>query len=242
MEKRKILKSKKFLAVIAIALMLCLIGGMGAMTYSKYATSEETGSQNATAAKWGYVISIDSNKLFGEDYKVDNTENTATVVDNGSGVAVKATGGADVIAPGTSGSIQITFSGSAEVLAQLKITANLTKEISFDNYKPVKWTITGSGISDSNNIFTTGTNYEFTKTLNAGTTISELVYTISWEWDFENDNNKDTLIGYKANNTSYDKLPANLKQADVTENKYNDISTTLEFNLIATIEQIQKNN
>lgn len=240
MEKRKILKSKKISVVIAIALMLCLIGGMGAMTYSKYVTSENTGPQNATAAKWGYVISIDSSNLFGTDYIKGSTTNTATVVEKGTGVAVKATGNTSVIAPGTSGSIQIRISGSAEVLAQLKITANLTSEISLDTYKPVKWTITGDGIDNSNNIFTTGNEYEFANTLNTGAS-NNLVYTISWEWGFENDNTKDTLIGYKANGTNYDALPAKLKNT-VEKNNYDNINLTLELDLTATIEQIQKNN
>lgn len=237
MEKRKILKSKKFLAVVSIALMLCLIGGMGTMTYSKYVTSKELGSQNATAAKWGYVITIDSSKLFGTDYTKGSTTNTATVVNKGAGVAVIATGDANVIAPGTSGSITITFSGASEVLAQLKISAKLDSEISYGDYKPIKWTINGGEFTNQTVEFGE-TDYGFTKTLDAGKSKINISYTISWEWAFEGNDTEDTLIGYKANGKSFNELPDVIKNSANSAN-YDAISTALEFSLTATVEQIQ---
>ena len=47
-------KNKKMLVAVAMILMIALVAGMGAMTYSKYITSGTTGEQTATAAKWGF--------------------------------------------------------------------------------------------------------------------------------------------------------------------------------------------
>lgn len=237
MEKRKVLKSKKFLAVIAIALMLCLIGGMGAMTYSKYVTTNESGSQSATAAKWGYVINISSDNLFGSDYKKGDAESLATVVESGNGVAVRASADSKVVAPGTSGSITITITGSAEVLAQLKIVAEIESEISCGDYKPVKWTISEDGASAEDMNFVDN-KCEKTEKLSA-TGSSSKTYTISWKWEFEGNNTKDTLIGYKANGTTYENLPEEFINPDISS-EYSAISTSLKFKLTATVEQIQE--
>jgi hypothetical protein len=62
-----IMKKKKSLVFVATALMLCLVVGMGAFTFAKYITSGNT-NQKATAAKWGFVVNVDADNLFGTKY------------------------------------------------------------------------------------------------------------------------------------------------------------------------------
>ena len=66
----KILRNKKFLTVMAMVLMVAMVVGMGTMTYARYVTSASmTNPESATAAKWGYVLSINSENLFGKQYE-----------------------------------------------------------------------------------------------------------------------------------------------------------------------------
>ena len=58
-------KNKKLFMVVAIVLMLGLVAGMGAMTYSRYATKYDAPPQSATAAKWGFVVTANAENLFG---------------------------------------------------------------------------------------------------------------------------------------------------------------------------------
>ena len=114
--KNKSRKSKKLLVVVAVILMLGLVVGMGAMTYSRYVTSGST-AQTATAAKWGFVVTVSADDLFASDYTKADGASLATKA-TGTGVAVHAsTTGTNLVAPGTTGSMTITISGSAEVLA-----------------------------------------------------------------------------------------------------------------------------
>ena len=87
MEKRK-QNAKKVTVIAAVILMFSLVIGMGAFTYAKYVSTQETGNQNATAAKWGIVISADAS-MFGTDYTKGDGAN-ATVVAGGADDAVLA--------------------------------------------------------------------------------------------------------------------------------------------------------
>lgn len=246
-KNKKTRLSKKLIAVVAIVLMMGLIVGMGAMTYSKYVTSQDTGSQTATAAKWGFVVNADASKLFGTDYT------TAGIVEKGNGVSVKAStdANANVVAPGTSGSMTVTVSGSAEVLAKVTLAGTVTSEINFAGYYPVKWSLQ----KDTADATTYDTLKELiaafnsTEEIDAGNTFNH-TYTISWEWVLEDKtdsyrNVKDTLIGYKAYGKPYDELPSNFAGVKYAEDKtlsqdsYDDIVSTMEFNLTVTVEQIQ---
>lgn len=251
-------KTKKLLAIVAMVLMVGLIAGMGAMTYAKYVTSASVPTQSATAAKWGFVITADADNLFGTDYdQTDATNKIATKVTT-NGVAVNASGDTNVVAPGTTGSMTISVSGSAEVLAKLTVTVGSTTDIALGDYKPVKWSITGTA---AENTVTDGTLSEVlsaltkdvtgntdtttTATISAGTSIDKS-YTISWKWAFDGDNAKDTVIGYKAMDKSYSDIKTltvgDSTVADVvaTETAYNAITTTVSFSLSISVEQIQK--
>ena len=126
----KILKSKKLITVLAMLLMVATVVGMGTMTYSRYVTQAGMpNAESATVADWGYVLTINSQNLFGKQYE-DNAVNESFAATTTDKIDVKTAGELDIVAPGTSGSMTITVSGNAEVLAQLAITvANTSKDV-----------------------------------------------------------------------------------------------------------------
>ncbi len=232
-------KSKKLLVIVAMVLMVALIAGMGAFTYSRYITSGTTGSQNATAAKWGVVVNVDATNLFSKKYALlagTGSESLAQVTTSTeSGIAVNATGDTSVVAPGATGSMTISVSGSAEVKSKLTITnSGITTEFGFPNYNPIKWTLTKTapndeGTSVTNTLVDKGTleavlhSLESFETFNAGKSY-DVTYTITWEWVLGsgNDTNaKDTLIGYKAAGKTY----ADIKDITIGTTKLGDLIT-----------------
>ncbi len=248
--KNKSRKSKKLLVIVAMVLMIGLVAGMGAMTYSRYVTSGTSGAQSATAAKWGFVVSVDASNLFGSDYKKDGTNATAKVDGTGA-VVVNGASDAIVVAPGTTGSMTISISGSAEVLAKLSITATgTTSEIHLGDYYPVKWTL-NDGVTDivsNGKLSEVVTELEGTSaTFTAGTAYDK-TYTLSWKWDLHVDeatDAKDTLIGYKAAGKTYVDVASTyvgstlLSSVVATETAYDAIVDTTSFNLTISVEQIQ---
>lgn len=250
-------KNKKMLVAVAMVLMIALVAGMGAMTYSKYITSGKTGEQTATAAKWGFVVTVNTENLFGSDYNKDGANAVAKVGGSGA-LVVNGTADAKVVAPGTTGSMTINISGKAEVNARLTIKKAddfELKEIKYDTYNPIKWTLTDGStttqyatLSDVINALS-GTS----QVLVAGTEYNKN-YTLSWEWPLEttttglngtNRNVEDTLIGFKANGTSWGDISETyvgdyqIGSAD-TEAKYNAIKTTMSFSLVVSVEQTQE--
>lgn len=213
-------KMKKCILAICMGLMIALVCGMGAMTYSKYVTKTDNGTQQATAAKWGFVITANTDKLFGTDYIKETGASSATVVTE-NGVAVKASSTANVVAPGTSGSMSIAINGSAEVRAKLTISMTSTSDIFYDGYYPIKWTI-GENTYDNLAALSAALNED--NTIEAGSTVDKNI-TISWAWAFEGqDDASDTMIGLLS------------KDEATTDKEY---SLTLSFDLSITVEQIQ---
>ncbi len=249
--ERKNNKGRALIIVVAMILMLVLVVGMGAMTYARYKTSQSTGELTATAAKWGYVITVTADNLFGTDYTAETGKEVATVESNGNGVAVKAlTSTTDnVVAPGTSGSMTIKVSGSAEVLAKLKISVKdgyseikCIYGINKDEYKPIVWTLTDKSISDP---LVSG-DFESLKsfdsvTFDAGQSI-EKEYILSWEWALDGHDLLDTVIGYKSEGKSYDTISSYSFGTDtigskVATNDYQSIVTEMSFELEISIQQ-----
>ena len=238
---------KKFVMITAMFLMIALVIGMGAMTYARYTTTKETGAQSATAAKWGIVLTVNTTNLFDKNY--DN--GTAVTADDNTGDVV-TTADNMIVAPGTSGSMTIAINGSAEVLSQLKITAEgTTEEIFFgSDYYPVKWTLTNKNddklvenkkLSDVINYLTTTAS---STKWNAGTNIDE-VYTISWDWAIGDagdsaDNQKDTAIGILAQSGDPAKTVSDVNNILGTTFEVNTtFNCEISFQLKVTVEQIQ---
>lgn len=258
MEKSRNNNSRRLMAIIAVVLMVCLILAMGAVTFAKYITSGTTGDQTATAAKWGFVVSVDASKLFGEEYK--GTGLATTTSDTGTVVVKASETGKNVLGPGTKGSMTFSINGSAEVLAQLKISIGAisgktaVEEIHVGDYYPVKWTLTKNEANVEGAVSTTLATVigklNSTTTYTPGTSSNvDDSYTLSWEWALEQgeeddakatNNIKDTAIGYKADGKAYNDVKAYLDTSVIADaTVYDNIETTMSFNLTISVEQIQ---
>ena len=245
----KILKSKKLLATVAVGLMISLVAGMGAMTFARYISAGKHTDQ-ATAAKWGFVVTVNAENLFSTDYVKGTGDYSLPTADN-NGVAINAANRS--LAPGASGSMAVNVSGTAEVLAELVIKLDVTSNIHLDNYYPIKWTLKNGSTDIVTDVTLADLQDELDELsvkINAGASL-DAAYTIAWEWAFDVDqatNIKDTLIGYKAQGVSHDKL-ANLLAPDmatykekISQANYDSaayLSYTLAFTFTATVQQIQ---
>lgn len=252
--------NKKSVFVIALLLLLVAVIGFGGYTMSKYISSK-TDSGTASVAKWGFTVSADASKLFGSNYEMKSGAASSTVTNEADAtkLTVKASNAdSKVVAPGTTGSMTFSITGTAEVKSQIavsltgndvvlkyKTSANEETPLA---YAPVKWTLK-KGASDvlvNNGSFTelqTGlkglnatldpnANYE-----NAGE------YTIEWAWAFETGsddtektlNNKlDTFLGAIANKSDTTKDGTN------TYTKAEGTFTTINFNLSISVTQLQQ--
>ena len=243
-------KNKKLFMVVAVVLMVALVAAMGTITYSRYIVSSDLDPQQATAVKWGLALSANTSNFLSSDY---SGTGLATPQAAGTGVAVKAAN--ITVAPGTTGSMTITVSGTAEVRAQLSLSiAGGYTEISATTggttYKPVKWTLTkqvGSAeaqtlVNASEDLSDIADAMTSESAVIAANTACDTVYTLSWAWALETgadaaaiaaNNKHDTAIGMYAKE-------ANLTNVNTaTGNTYTDIKPSFSFTLSATIQQIQ---
>lgn len=168
-------------AVVLLAVTLLSTGLLGG-TLAKYVTAGTT-SDTARVAKWGVTITADdTNSLFEKTYAKDDSAYSGTL-------SVEAT--AEVLAPGTSGSVVgFTVTGTPEVASRLSFTVNETnsKLTGWGSYEPVLWTLTVGGTD----VVDGGTFAALIAGLKAQTAdfapntdlASGLSYEISWEWPF----------------------------------------------------------
>lgn len=151
-------KGKKLVVLGAMAALLTLIGVSGSQTYAKYVESTDIGSQHATVAKWGYVVSENVENLFSTQYNYNTAtggdnegqDKLANVSQDDSALTVKASVSAGkIVAPGTEGYLTIDFDGFAEVDAMFSFeySSALTdfSDIYLDDYHPMKWTLAFTG-------------------------------------------------------------------------------------------------
>ncbi len=263
---KKVDRRRKTLVVMAIFLMVLLVGLMGGLTYSKYISTTTVNDTNATVASWGYVVTVDTKDLFGEEYAKDGATNSAVVADPGT-VIVSATTGKSVVAPGAKGEMTITVNGTAEVLAELTISLTLDTDIvligttkSGDTttsveYKPIKWTLTV--VDNAVTPATTTTNAYNTleeliaainvsnQSIPVGTVISK-TYTISYTWPLDStvDDDYDTALGMwaafkvgKLSGTQAEVLDKIAAQTGVTVTP-DTTNVTLQFDAAVTVEQV----
>ena len=212
--------NRKSILVIGLLLLLVAVIGFGGYTLSKYVTKKSVKDNKAQVAKWGFTVTAENNKLFGDKYsngKIAATEDKLTVKADSAGT--------NLVAPGLSGSMTFTVAGKAEVLAKVSVAMNAAgdkttiedvvlkykKGGTAGTYNPVKWTLTKKG--ETTALVNEGTlanvQTELAKLYNANTAIATELndeYTLSWAWAFENAANSDTdaldtLLGWKANGT-----------------------------------------
>ncbi|MBQ7224860.1 MAG: hypothetical protein IJX06_04855 [Clostridia bacterium] len=252
MEKKK-RKNRKPLIVVAMLLMVALVVGMGAMTYSRYVSSFNLPSQQATAAQWGYVVTANVDDFMGKKYAMDGGAATVTTADTGLVVNAKTGATKNIVAPGTKGSMSIVINGVAEVLAKftIKATVNGNKQIKLGTYMPVKWTLKEDGavLSTDYDLATVLNGTNGAKNLAPGTTLTDKTFTLEWEWvlgDNDTVNNQDTVIGMKSAGVTWANaqnaiLSGGKKVTDVVADSdaYDAIVTELDFSLTVTLEQVQ---
>ena len=185
-------KRKKVFLIATLLLALLLIFAFGTYSLSKY-VSKDSGEGNATIAKWGYKVKVDATNLFGQKYANTSKENPAQITTGDNNLVVQGTSG-EVIAPGTTGSMTISVTGNAEVLAKLTydfgessipsytITTQTTEEPETTltyTYAPVELTLQqykDSGFKTPDGNAVTG--------LDATGSEVSLYYKITWKWAF----------------------------------------------------------
>ena len=193
--------------LVAVLITTSTISG----TFAKYTTSG-TATDSARVAKFGVTVTGETaatNEMFVNEYK------------NGADITVQST--VDVVAPGTSGTMTaFDIAGVPEVDVVVKyenvaLTLENWTTTGTDFYCPLVFKVTNNTATP---VVTTvdGKNYPddkagFVAAVKAAVESVSLVYdveaasdlanaendlTINWEWVFEGDNAKDTIIGNAA--------------------------------------------
>lgn len=228
--------NRKSILVIGLLLLLVAVIGFGGYTLSKYVTKKSAQDNNAQVAKWGFTVTAENNKLFGDKYsngKIAATDDKLTVKADSAGT--------NLVAPGTSGSMTFTVKGTAEVRAQISFNVTVTNDISLvytkDNadvtYAPVKWTLKkGTEVLNADNLTLEGVKNALegqSAIYEAGAPEITNAYTLEWAWALEGDDVLDTYLG--TNGTSG--LPA-----DCT---FKSMVTTINFSFDISVTQLAEN-
>lgn len=233
MEETKSRRNKKILIVSAMLVLLIAILCFAGTTLAKYITSKDVPTTSATVAKWGFLVDIEADGLFGDQYNAG--EIVARAEDGSQSVTVDVaatTAKHDVVAPGTSGKMTFHITGKAEVAAKIAVAATVT-DVSLKKadgtvvYAPIKWTLKQNKKADS---FADG-NADVTVLVDAkdaATLATELgkinaneiapnaefanaaYYELSWSWAYETGATDDE----KKTNNEYDTLLASATQTD----------------------------
>lgn len=215
-------KNKKTVLTIAIALLLVLALALGGFTFARY-ISQGSGSDTANVAKWGFVVKADTTDFFSSDYTKGEGDFAEAAEEAGSGVAVKAA--AKAVAPGTTGSFTFEISGTAEVKANISVAltgADIVLEAAAGGetytYNPIKFSLQKDSDEATEDLSFAELQEDLaalSENVAAGTAYSKAgVYTVTWEWAFDNSavsvqpdgdgaaltgNECDTILGMYAN-------------------------------------------
>lgn len=212
MENKKTNRNTKLIILAIVLALVVLFLCIGGSTFAKYISSKNVPANQATVAKWGYVINANTDGLFGKNYSDTIIQGDAAAADTDTAqLDVKATG--SVVAPGTKGSMTFGVTGSAEVLAKLELAFSVKSEVALKNgetvvHSPLKWTLkqgTTEVLKDKTLAeIKTGID-SISNVIEVGADVSTQSYTLSWEWALGTDddatattNRYDTLLGYAA--------------------------------------------
>ena len=243
MEKSASRKIRPLIITLMVALVAVVVG-MGGFTFAKYYSSTGAKTNQATVAKWGFVINANVTDLFGEDYKGEGLAATGSSATGTVVVSADDTTTHNVVAPGTTGSMTFSLSGTAEVLSKLTITASSSSDVILktsgqEDYVPLKWTLAknGSPVADCSDL----TLAQMIEKINALDDNDQSVapntelacagnYTLTWEWAFTSSGNdaKDTILGQIVAGT------------ETASGDYAGTTTVVQFSITISIEQIQE--
>ncbi len=258
MENKKTNRNTRLIIVAIVLALVVLFLCIGGSTFARYISSKNLASNQATVAKWGYVVTADATKLFGKDYA-----NTAIVTDTSTNPQLDVKASGNVVAPGTTGKITFGVVGSAEVLAKLNLTFTVKSDValttgedaSATTYNPIKWTLKKGDTALVTDKTLADVSTELAKVsteIEAGTVISDTdqAYTLSWKWDMgtttDTNNKLDTILGYAAQGAGNygDYVVSGTDTITVTDNsnaenpvEYTAV-TKIEFDLSIEIVQI----
>ena len=167
------------ICTVMVALVsLSLVSG----TWARY-TSTVSGSDTATVAKWNWTFNGGTLED-GDDVLTFDLFNTIvdTKAPNGTETDVKA----GLIAPGTKGEFNLSFTNDSEVNAKYTVTFTSDEKVA-----PIVYSLDGTNW--------VGTIAELTKSADVAMNGSDN-FTVYWQWAFEEtsdgwNNQKDTALG-----------------------------------------------
>lgn len=196
---------RKLFVIVALVLVIGFVV-TASFTLAKYYQDASVEGVTAMVAKWGFTVEVDTDKLFGDKY-----DNSGTVTTSNDSLVVKSSD--VVVAPGTGGYLTITIDGSALVAAEVAITvgtefADIYLKTLEDStyYYPIKWKLspaTGGTVGNAtsgSDVASLFSAWNSKKEFKPGEKIENLTYRLEWEWAFDGDNAKDTILGNWANN------------------------------------------
>ena len=190
MKKNRMMRLASIL-LVCVLLTTSVISG----TFAKY-TSSATATDSARVAKWSVKVgTVDIANPAGQTVSIDlfNTVNGFGEGDEtGNDTNVKDGSNEVIIAPGTSGSFELTVTNASEVTAIVDITFTVAKP----NNLPIMFKLgDGEWSADVSALNITAAELAY-----EGDTATKTV-TIHWKWDFDtstDQNGKDTELGVAA--------------------------------------------
>ena len=230
----------KFMRIAAVMLMLCLVTTCAISgTFAKY-TTENTATDTARVAKWGVTITAPADATANTTFVTTYADNDASF--NGNSVV----GAADVVAPGTEGTLATpTISGTPEVAVRVTLDATLTLTNwngTSGEYCPLVFTVDGDttetfkiGDAGINSVADLKAKVEaaiekYSQDYAAGTNLANDVQdnipTVEWAWAF------DTAANDGANDANDTALGNAAADADTANDP------TIEFSIKVIITQI----
>lgn len=214
MKKNRMMRVASTL-LVAVLLSTCAVSG----TFAKYVTSA-SGSDTARVAKWGVEVGGMDNKLFKTTYddtvatSVAGTHVVAPGTKNDTGVTFSLTGIPEVA---VDVKVKVTGADGEDIkdvcLKGNKSYKDYTKDKDSndtfeveDDYYPVVFTLKdGDKTLEEGNLSEIKTYLEgenMSKRYEANTDLSKIhgdsttgVYTLTWEWKFDGNEQADTLLG-----------------------------------------------
>lgn len=173
-------------ALVAALLTTCVIGG----TFAKY-TSSTTGNSTATVAKWSFKVNDTQIANTGIAPSINCLDLFKTIKDS-DGTSEETDVTAKKIAPGTSGSIDVSVENDSEVTAKYTIAITETNASNV----PILYSTDNSTWVDDPADLTALQDVQVA----IGGTDSQTVY---WKWVYENGaDDADTTIGKTAQTTA----------------------------------------
>lgn len=212
----KKIKTMRIASILLIAVLMttCAISG----TFAKYVTSASA-TDTARVAKWGVTVTATTGSDFAKTYQThDDVYTGAISVEAEDKVVAPGTSSADV-----DGDVTFTIAGKPEVATRVTIEFEATSEIILEkntayldyttgndtqdtftldaDYYPVKFTLTQEIGDATTTLVNAGTLQDVAEALTGVTDYDpnetlDVTYTLTWEWDFGEDENNDKADTY----------------------------------------------